>query len=113
MSQLGNEVVEASASTSPREHGVLRPILIGVGGLLLWQMLAGYLFLWWIGSPPHAATPLTIVRYAYYYGDKSEIRRSVLICSALGFVGMGGTALLSLIHISQPTRPLTNTYAVF
>lgn len=96
MSQLGNAVVEASASTSPHEHGVLRPILIGVGGLLLWQMLAGYLFLWWIGSPPHAATPLTIVRYAYYYGDRSDIRRSVLICSALGIVGMGGAALAAL-----------------
>jgi type IV secretion system protein VirD4 len=96
MSQLENAAVQASPSIS-REHGALRVVLLGAGAVLLSQMLAGYLFLWWIGSPPHAATPLTIVRYAYYFGDRPEIRRAVLICSALGVGGMGVAALTALL----------------
>jgi type IV secretion system protein VirD4 len=96
MSQLGNAAVQASVSTSRRERRVLRPVLLGGGGLLLSQMLAGYLFLWWIGSPPYAATPLTVVRYAYYYGDRPEIRRSVFVCSVLGLGGLGVAALAAI-----------------
>lgn len=95
MSQRGNAAVQA-ASTS-RAHGGLRLVLLGAGGLLLSQILAGYLFLWWIGSPPHAATPLTVVRYAYYFGDRPQIRRAVLLCSALGLGGMGVAALAAVL----------------
>jgi type IV secretion system protein VirD4 len=100
MSQLGNAAVQASPSIS-REHGALKMVLLGAGGLLLSQMLAGYLFLWWIGGLPHAATPLTIVRYAYYFGDRPEIRRAVLICSALGIGGMGVAAVVALLPKSR------------
>jgi type IV secretion system protein VirD4 len=96
MSQLESAAVQAPQSTN-RGHGTFRLVLLGAGGLLLSQMLAGYLFLWWIGSSPHAATPLTVVRYAYYFGDRPEIRRAVLICSALGIGGMGVAALVALL----------------
>jgi type IV secretion system protein VirD4 len=96
MSQPVNAAVQAPPSSS-RENGTLRLVLFGAGGLVLSQMLAGYLFLWWIGSPPHAATPLTVVRYAYYFGDRPEIRRAVLICSAMGIGGMGVAALAALL----------------
>src|SRR5689334_12210760 len=97
MSQLENAAMQAARATSHREHGVLRPMLLAAGGLLLAQMFAGYLFLWWIGSPPASATPLTVVRYAYYFGDRPDIRRALLICSALGIGGMGVAALVALL----------------
>src|SRR5258708_13601342 len=34
------------------------------------QYLAGYLFLYWIHRDPKTATPLTVARYAYYYGAR-------------------------------------------
>ena len=47
------------------------------------QYLAGFLFLWSLHLDPRAATPLTIARYAYYYGDRrrpqtaaAELRRA-------------------------------------
>jgi hypothetical protein len=48
-------------------------------GLLLVPYLAGYLFLWSIHLPPLTVTPLTILRYAHYYGDRPAIRRRLLI----------------------------------
>ena len=96
MSQLGNAAVQAVRSTSHRERGVLKVMLLAAGGVLLSQMFAGYLLLWWIGSRPHSATPLTVARYAYYFGDQPEIRRAVLICSVLGVGGMGVAALAAL-----------------
>ena len=34
-------------------------------------------FLWSLHADPHGATPLTIPRYAYYYGDRADIRRRI------------------------------------
>ena len=97
MSQLENAAVQTPPATSHREHGALRLMLLAAGGLLLSQMFAGYLLLWWIGSPPSSATPLTVVRYAYYFGDRPDIRRALLICSALGIGGIGVAALVALL----------------
>jgi type IV secretion system protein VirD4 len=93
MSQLGSEVARAPVPSSGRVRNALRLMLLGIGGVLLSQMLAGYLFLWSIGTQPHAATPVTIARYAYYYGDREDVRRSLLICSLVGFGGLGIAAL--------------------
>jgi hypothetical protein len=102
MSQLENAVVQRRPATSHREHGALRLMLLAAGGLLLSQMFAGYLFLWWIGGPPSSATPLTVVRYAYYFGDRPQIRRAVLICSALGIGGIGRSRARCTAMLDSP-----------
>lgn len=72
-------------------------LLLGAAVLALAsQYLAGYLFLWWIREPPGAATPLTVARYAYYYGDRDEVGRRLLIASAAGLALVGAGALLAL-----------------
>lgn len=96
MSQPANAVVRAPEANSFAGRRALRMLLIGAGGLLLAQTLAGYLFLWWIGSDPRVATPLTIVRYLYYYGDRAEVIHSALACSVLAFAALGGAALAAL-----------------
>ncbi len=60
------------------------------------QYLAGYLFLWWIRASPREATPLTVARYAYHFGERAEVRRRLSISSAAGLVLVGAGALLAL-----------------
>ena len=46
---------------------------VGAAALVLSQYLAAYLFLWSIHADPLSATPLTIARYAYYFGDRDDV----------------------------------------
>lgn len=59
--------------------------------------LAGYVFLWSIGMSPREATPLTVVRYGYYYGDRAEVRHRLLLSSAAGAVMVLASALALVI----------------
>ena len=43
--------------------------------LVVAQYLAGFILLWWLHLDPHGAGPLTVARYAYYYGDEPDVRR--------------------------------------
>jgi type IV secretion system protein VirD4 len=74
----------------------LRVLLISAAAVLMAQTIAGYFFLWSIGSAPTEATPLTTARYLHYYGARSDVRRRVLACSVLGFglVAAGAAAVL-------------------
>jgi type IV secretion system protein VirD4 len=67
------------------------------------QYLAGYFFLWSLSADPRSATPLTIARYAYYYGERSDIRTR-LIASTLGGVGL--TLLSGLAFLPPRKRSL-------
>ena len=57
-------------------------MLIAAVALLGSLHLAGCLFLASFHLDPRAATPLTVVRYGYYYGDRTEVRRRVMVSSA-------------------------------
>ena len=62
-------------STEPSWRGIaLKALAVSVIALLAAQYLAGYLFLWWFRADPKQATPLTVARYAYYYGDREQVR---------------------------------------
>jgi len=72
-------------------------LLLGlVAVMVVAQYLAGYLFLWWIRASPREATPLTVARYAYYYGGRTEVRHRLLISTGAGLVLVGAGALLAL-----------------
>jgi type IV secretion system protein VirD4 len=64
---------------------------------MLVQYLAGYLFLWWVQANPREASPLTIVRYAYYYGHREDLRQRLAASSAMAAVGVGAVALIALL----------------
>ena len=81
---------------STRRRNVVKVVAGGVVALMAVSYLAGYVFLWSIGSNPREATPLTVARYGYYYSDRQPIRRRLLISTAAGGVMV---LVLSLIHI--------------
>ena len=67
------------------------------------QYLAGFIFLWSLHLDPHSASPLTILKYAYYYGDLPQVRQTLLRACA------GGTALVllsSAVLLLPRRRPL-------
>lgn len=55
-----------------------------VAVLALSQYLAGLLLLVLQHQDPRAAGPFTVTRYAYYYGDRAELRRRLWLASAAG-----------------------------
>jgi len=65
-------------------------------GIVFAQYLAGYVFLWSVHESPRKATPLTVARYAYYYGEQPAVRSRLLWSSAAGFalVAISGLAIL-------------------
>jgi type IV secretion system protein VirD4 len=67
------------------------------------QYLAGYVFLYWVHANPRTATPLTIARYAYYYGHRDDVRRRLLGCSWFGVALVG---LCSFIALKPKPRAL-------
>jgi type IV secretion system protein VirD4 len=60
------------------------------------QYFAGFGFLWRIHGDIRDASPLTIARYAYYYGDDPDLREDLLRCSLLGLLIMSSLALGTL-----------------
>jgi type IV secretion system protein VirD4 len=64
---------------------------------------SGYFFLWSIKESPAAATPLTPIRYWYYYGDRPDVRRTLLGSLA---AGLGLTLGMSLVVLIPRKRPL-------
>lgn len=62
------------------------------------QYLAGFLFLRWVQVDPREATPLTVLRYGYYFGAREDVRRKIWISSAAGFA-------LVLLPVALALRP--------
>ena len=61
------------------------------------QYLAGYALLWSLDLDPKGASPLTVARYAYYYGDRPDIRQRAGLASAVGMaVVLAGSLALML-----------------
>ena len=74
-----------------------------LAAVLVAQYLAGFLFLWSLGMNSREATPLTVARFSYYYGDVPSFRRRLWICSGIG----GGIVLACTFAVFLPRpRPL-------
>jgi type IV secretion system protein VirD4 len=84
-------------ANSARRALALRIVVGLVAALLVAAYLAGYVLLWSLHLNPRQASPLTVVRYGYYYGDRQEIRRRVLASSAAGGAIVLATALVLVL----------------
>jgi type IV secretion system protein VirD4 len=62
--------------------------------------LAGFFFLWSMHIDPQGATPLTIPRYAYYYGQRADVRHRLWGSSLLTL----GVVLVSASAWAWPRR---------
>src|SRR6185312_8933138 len=97
-----------SASTAawrpPAEPGWAGRLLKIAGAslvaLAVAQYLSGFILLWLLHLDPHGASPLTVLRYAYYYGGAPQVREALLRAC------MGGTVmvLLSTAVLFVPRR---------
>jgi type IV secretion system protein VirD4 len=67
------------------------------------QWLAGYVLLWSFHAPLRQASPLTVARYAFYYGHRAAIRRRLWLCSG---VGLGLVAASTLAFALPKARSL-------
>lgn len=88
------------AAHSPRRGLALKVIGALIVGALLAAYLAGYVFLWSLGLNPREASPLTVARYGYYYGDRAEVRHRLLLSTA----GGGAMVLVSALALVLPRR---------
>jgi type IV secretion system protein VirD4 len=79
---------------------LLKGVVAGLAALAIAQYLAGWFFLWSVRGNPRDATPLTIVRYGYYYGERAHVRSRLIVSSAAGF----GLVLASALVIILPRR---------
>jgi type IV secretion system protein VirD4 len=75
----------------------VRGLILTVGLGVAAQYLAGYVFLYWIHTNPKNATPLTIARYAYYYGARQDIKPKLWVSSAAGLVLLSLPVILALL----------------
>src|ERR1700733_7738790 len=78
-----------TALWQPRLKGSKVPLALtvlscGIAGLIGALYLASIVFLLLIRADPRAASPMTLVRYAYYYGGRYDVRRRLALSSAAG-----------------------------
>ena len=86
MIQHANAAHSRPSKAPPWVGVTLRAAGLSVLILVLSQYLAGFLFLWLSHLSPRTAGPLTVARYAQYYGDRPEIRERVWIASGGGLM---------------------------
>jgi type IV secretion system protein VirD4 len=80
-------------------YGMIGVAVMSAAGILtLW--IAGYFFLLSLHVNPRLATPLTIVRYAYYYGSYPVIRPRLLVSSGVSL----GLVAAAVIVYGMPRR---------
>ena len=65
--------------------------------------LSGFFFLWSMHLDPRAASPLTVLRFAYYYGSWPRVH-GALVRACVG--GAGAVLLSGLVLLLPRRRPL-------
>jgi type IV secretion system protein VirD4 len=73
-----------------------RVAAVAMVGLLTSQYLAGFLFLWSVRLDPKEASPLTVARYAYYFRERMDVRKKLVLATGGGIAAvlLGGLAVL-------------------
>ena len=82
---------------------VLKLTGVGLGALLAALYLSGFFLLALLHLDIHAAGPLTVLRYAYYYGDWPQVHEA-LVRACLG--GTAAVVLCAAVLLVPRCRPL-------
>ena len=77
--------------------------------MLIAQYLAGFFFLWSLRVDAREASPITLLRYAYWYGDNREVRQRMEVCSVLAVF----LVLISALAVFWPRRRSLHGDATF
>jgi type IV secretion system protein VirD4 len=97
----------SAAASPPRLKNLLTAAWLKAAGLtvlvvLVSQYLAAFVFLGLYHLDPREARPLTVLRYAYYWGDRADIRHRAILSSAAGFLLLLIPGVLLLIPRTRP-----------
>lgn len=103
MTLTANAVAWAPARKRRWPARVLQAMGIACILVIASQYLAGFLFAAIYRLDPRSIGPLTVTRYAYYYGDQPAVRSRLLFVSA---AGLGGLLLASLPFLLPRPRSL-------
>jgi type IV secretion system protein VirD4 len=105
--EKSGSTLSANAAGSPRTSrartGASPAAKIAAAGLvavLLAQYLAGFFFLWSLRLNVRQASPLTVMRYGYWYGGQASVRRRLEACSFLALC----LVVLSALAVVWPRR---------
>ena len=79
----------------------LKALAVGIAALVASQYFGSFVLLWWFHLNPRGASPLTIARFALYFGDNPAVRRALWNSSLAGFAPI----LLSALPLLLPRRP--------
>lgn len=71
--------------------------ILVVAAFLIAQYLAGYFFLWSIDANPRTASPLTVVRYFYYFRFRNDLYDKLLVAEGFGVFLVGFLAVIVLL----------------
>lgn len=102
----------AAAWSSPARPARSRLVLyggIGVAALVLSQYLAACVFLAWMRLDVRSASPLTIARYAYHYGERAELRVRLISSVVVGVLATLACVVAGLL----PRKPALHGEARF
>jgi type IV secretion system protein VirD4 len=80
--------------STPWRAGLAKALALATLGVLAAQYVAACLFLASFHLDPHRASPLTIARYAEYYGERRDVRRRLWMTSGAGVVLVLGLGLV-------------------
>jgi type IV secretion system protein VirD4 len=103
--ERSGSTLTANAARSPRAKRLRTPPAAKIAAaslvaVLLAQYLAGFFFLWSLRLDARQASPITIARYAYWYGNEQAVRRRLEVCSFFGLF----LVLLSALAVLWPRR---------
>jgi type IV secretion system protein VirD4 len=81
----------------PRSRAFVKVVVASVLAFVCAQYLAGVVLLAWLRLEPRNASPLTIARYAYYYGGRADVRWRLWTASSAGLACVAFSALALLL----------------
>ncbi len=103
MTPSANDARSRSANSGRAAAPLIAKCFLAIVGIpMVGLYLAGYLFLWSLSLPPWQATPLTLLRYAHYYGDRDEVRRRLVVCSGVAASAIAAACFVALRPRARP-----------
>ena len=85
-----------------RIAGISRVLGAAIVALIAALYLAGFFFLWSIHLDPRTASPLTVLRFAYYYGTWPRVAGELARACAGGVAAVALSALVLLLPRRRP-----------
>ena len=97
MSPSASIAASRPPAKADRIAGISRVLGAAIVALMAALYLAGFFFLWSIHLDPRTASPLTVLRFAYYYGTWPQVAGALARACAGGLVAVALTGLVLLL----------------